>query len=297
VDDAIFKYKTLSEKVFTSKSNDPKATFDHKVLEQEIKNIVAAAPIDGQSPSTELKDPRTDLCRTFVVATSLHAGGPVRMRSFGTRDADPFPACIWQVGRATTAAPTFFLPIEIGDVLYGDGGTGWNNPTKEAILEAHSIWPNRPIGILISIGTGLEGPLQLKDKNTKLPELAQTLLNNTSPRRAFQLAVAEYAVQCLTSCEMVHREIAEHPERDILEGHYFRLNVIQGMSSIGLDEWDKLKAMIALTDRYMQHGEIKEPKRKIANLLRFPQRASRSSYNFHFLTVLCRNQVEISADL
>ena len=280
MDDAIFKYKTLSEKVFTSTSNDPKATFDHKILEQEIKNVVATAPIGGQSPFIELKDPRTDLCRTFVVATSLHAGGAVRMRSFGTRDADAFSACIWQVGRATSAAPTFFLPIEIGDVLYGDGGTGWNNPTKEAILEAHSIWPTRPIGIVVSIGTGLEEALQLKDKATKLPDLAQILLDNTSPKRAFQLAVAEYAVQCLTSCEMVHREISEHPDRDILDGNYFRLNVLQGMSTIGLDEWDKLKIMIALTDRYMQHGEMKKSKRKIANLLRYPQRASRSSYNF-----------------
>jgi predicted acylesterase/phospholipase RssA len=134
------------------------------------------------------------------------------MRSFNTRDADAFPACIWQVGRATSAAPTFFLPIEIGDVLYGDGGTGWNNPTKEAVLEAHSIWPKRPIGILVSIGTGLEEALQLKDKATKLPDLAHMLLDNTSPKHAFQLAVAEYAVQCLTSCEMVHHEISEHPD-------------------------------------------------------------------------------------
>jgi len=202
------------------------------------------------------------------------------MRSFGTRDADAFPACIWQVGMATSAAPTFFLPIEIGDVVYGDGGTGWNNPTKEAILEARHIWPTRPIGILISIGTGLEEALQLKDKSTKLPDLAQMLLDNTSPKRAFQLAVAEYAVQCLTSCEMVHREMAEHPEHDVLEGNYFRLNVLQGMSTIGLDEWDKLKTMIALTNRYMEHGEMKERKRKIANLLRCPQHASRSSSNF-----------------
>jgi hypothetical protein len=280
VDDAIFKYKTLSEKVFTSRSNDPKATFDRKVLEQEIKNVVATAPIGGQSPSIELKDPRPDLCRTFVVATSLDAGGAVRMRSFNTRDADAFPACIWQVGRATSAAPTFFLPIPIGDVLYGDGGTGWNNPTKQAVLEAHSIWPKRPIGIVVSIGTGLEEALQLKDKATKLPDLAHMLLDNTSPKHAFQLAVAEYAVQCLTSCEMVHREISEHPDRDILDGNYFRLNVLQGMSTIGLAEWDKLKTMTALTDRYMQHGEMKQPKRNIANLLRYPQRASRSSYNF-----------------
>ena len=52
VDDAIIKYKTLSEKVFTSNSNDPKATFDHRVLEQEIKNVVATAVPGGQSPLT-----------------------------------------------------------------------------------------------------------------------------------------------------------------------------------------------------------------------------------------------------
>jgi predicted acylesterase/phospholipase RssA len=280
VDDAIFKYKTLSKKVFTSELNDPKAAFDHKVLEQEMKNVVATAPIGGQSPFTELKDPRTDLCRTFVVATSLDATGAVKMRSFGTRYANAFSACIWQVGRATSAAPSFFLPIEIGDIVYGDGGTGWNNPTGEAISEARSIWPKRPIGIVVSIGTGLEEALQLKDKASKVPDLAQMLLDNTSPKHAFQLAVAEYAVQCLTSCERVHSEIAEHPDRDILDGNYFRLNVLQGMSTIGLAEWDKLKTMIALTERYMQHGEMKERKCKIANLLQYPQRTSQSSYSF-----------------
>ena len=271
VDDAIIKYKTLSEKVFTSNSNDPKATFDHRVLEQEIKNVVATAVPGGQSPLTQLKDSPTDLCHTFVVATSLHAGGAVRMRSFGTRDADAFSACIWQVGRATSAAPTFFTPIEIDDVLYGDGGTGWNNPTREAIAEARNIWPNRPIGIVISIGTGLEEALQLNEKSTQLSKLADVLLRNTSPKSSFQLAVAEYAVRCLTSCEMVHREIAEHPKRDILDGNYFRLNVPQGMGTIGLAEWDKLGNIIALTNRYMEHGEMKEPKRKMANLLRYPK--------------------------
>ena len=175
MDDAIIKYKILSEKVFTSKSNDPKATFDHTVLEREIKDVVATAVIGGQSPSIQLMDSRTDLCRTFVVATSRHAGGAVRMRSYGTRDADPFPASIWQVGRATSAAPTFFTPIEIDDVVYGDGGTGWNNPTKEAIAEAGNIWPNRAIGIVISIGTGLENALELKDEPTQLSNLAKVL--------------------------------------------------------------------------------------------------------------------------
>jgi predicted acylesterase/phospholipase RssA len=199
------------------------------------------------------------------------------MRSFGTRDADPFPACIWQVARATSAAPTYFQPIEIDDVLYGDGGTGWNNPVKEAIAEARNVWPDRPIGIVVSIGTGLEEALQL-DVHThtskEVPRVVQSLLRNTSPKHAFKLDVAEYAVKCLTSCELIHREVAEHCDRDILEGNYFRLNVVQGMSAIGLAEWDKLGTMIALTNRYMDNGDKRNEKRRITELLRDPQRAS-----------------------
>lgn len=76
---------------------------------------------------------------------------------------------------------------------------------------------------------------------------------------------------------MVDREIAEHPDRDILDGNYFRLNVLQGMATIGLAEWDKLNEIIALTNRYMEHGEMRTRKRKMANILRHPQRASPSS--------------------
>ena len=249
-------------------SMDPKAMFDHTVLEQEIKIIIATAE-SGQSLSIELKDSHPNLCRTFVIATSKHAGGAVRMRTFRTPYRKPFPACIWQAARATSAAPTFFAPIEIGDVLYGDGGTGWNNPAKEAIAEALDIWPNRRVGILVSIGTGLEKALELKDRPVRIPEL-----ENTSPRNAFKLAVAEYAVACLTSCEMAHRELAEHPDQYVLNGNYFRLNVPQGMAEIGLAEWDKLPNMIALTNRYMERGEMKQPIRNIAELLQDPQRAS-----------------------
>ena len=277
MEDVISKYKRLSEKVFSTKSHDPKATYDHTVLEQEIKNIVATSVKGGQSPSTQLSDSRPDLCRTFVVATSIHAGGAIRMRTFGTRDADPFPACIWQVARATSAAPTFFAPIEIDDVLYGDGGTGWNNPTKEAIAEANNIWPNRPIGIVVSIGTGLENALELRDEPTQAPSLAKALLN-MSPKNAFKLAVAEFTVCCLTSCETVHAEISERADRDILGGNYFRLNVPQGLGSIGLDEWNKVRQIVALTNNYMDHGELKERKRTIAMLLQYPQRAGRSPF-------------------
>ncbi len=275
VEDAILKYKTFSQKVFSRASNDPKAKFDEKIYEEQIKNIVATAVVGGQSPSMQLEDVRPDLCPTFVVATSLRAGGAVRMRSFRTRDDDPFPACIWQVARATSAAPTYFLPITIDDVKYGDGGTGWNNPAKEVISEARNKWPGRPIGVLVSIGTGLEEALQLNDSSNRVPRIVQSLLENTSPEHAFELAVAEYAVACITSCELIHREVSQNCDHDILNGNYFRLNVTQGMSKIGLAEWDKVGDMAALTQRYMEDGGIRKTRRIIVDLLQDPRRASR----------------------
>lgn len=238
-----------------------------------MKNVISAV-CDSQGDSALLEDTRDCLCRTFVVATSPHAGGPVRMRSFGTRQADPFPASIWQVARATSAAPTYFLPIEINGVLYGDGGTGWNNPTKEAIDEARSIWPDRHIGILLSLGTGLEDALCLNDTSKQVTKTIQTLLRKTSPKYSFRLAVAEYAVKCLTSCELVHQEVAQRSDVEILQGNYYRLNVSQGMSGFGLAEWEALGAMIALTEQYMNGADKRKEKQRIARLLRNPQHAS-----------------------
>ena len=273
MDNAILKYKTLSKEVFGTPSDDPKAAFDESILEKEIKTIVANAVDGGQDPSSILKDEHPQLCHTFVVATRLKAGAPVRMRSYGTQNDDAFEASIWQAGRATSAAPTFFVPITINDIRYGDGGMGWNNPSREAILEARNKWPGRLIGILISIGTGLEDALALNDNSNAIPKVAKTLLKNTFGKHAFKLAVAEYAVRCVTSCELVHRELSQDSGHDLLQGNYFRLNVPQGMSGIGLAEWDKLEDMVALTDAYMDHGEIKKKTRKIADLLQDPRRA------------------------
>ena len=272
VDEAIEKYKTLSKTVFTSKSKDPTATYDHQVLETQIKEVITKSRV-GLPEDAFMEDDRPNSCRTFVVSTWQRATGAVRMTSYYTATSDPFPARIWEAARATSAAPTFFSPIVIEDVRYGDGGTGWNNPTKEAIGEALNIWPNRPIGCLVSIGTGMEEPLQLKDTAEKLPQYITAVLKMTSPKLAHGAAVAEYCIQCLTSCELVHRELSEHPEKVALNSNYFRLNVPNGMSKIGLDEWDKLGDMIALTRSYMS-GEMLHTKQIIAKLLLHPESAS-----------------------
>jgi len=105
--------------------------------------------------------------------------------------------------------------------------------------------------------------------SARVSKAVQTLIQNTSPGHAFKLAVAEYAVKCLTSYELIHLEVVDRSNREVLEGHYFRLNILQGISIIGLADWDKLRPIIVLTNRYMDTKKKKT--RKITDLLQNSQ--------------------------
>jgi hypothetical protein len=56
--------------------------------------------------------------------------------------------------RATTAAPTYFQPVEFQDIDLVDGGVAANNPTLNAIMEARAVFPDRKIGCIVSLGCG-----------------------------------------------------------------------------------------------------------------------------------------------
>lgn len=64
---------------------------------------------------------------------------------------------IWQVARATTAAPTFFSPIEIEGAKFTDGALLSNNPTLEVLKEAALFRDrgNTAFCCILSIGTGV----------------------------------------------------------------------------------------------------------------------------------------------
>jgi Patatin-like phospholipase len=219
-----------------------------------VKEVIKGKKMD---PQVLLENPNPNACKTFVVATSTRASGtPVLMRAYNNfPSVEAFPAMVWQAARATTAAPTFFLPILINDIEYSDGGTGFNNPTELAIDEAHSIWPNRSIGCLISIGAGLEDAIQL-GSDTK--GLARTLLSVSSAKADFNIDVAEWCVALLTSSHSKHLQLKKQAKRLGINETYFRFNVPQGMSRIGLDDWEKLHDMIALTEPYMTYDKSEE---------------------------------------
>jgi patatin-like phospholipase/acyl hydrolase len=177
-----------------------------------------------------------NVCKTFVIsATTPAADTPFIMRTYDTRTTSASKATIWEAGRATSAAPAFIDPVLIegcsllGLILieghsYRDGGiVGWNSLATQAIVEAYKIWPDRQIGCLLSIGTGIEKTIQsdrIKD-----------------------------------------------------EENYFRFDISQGMSEIGLKEWEKMSDVIDLTQAYMEHWSMKGRRLKVAKLLLNPQSA------------------------
>lgn len=57
------------------------------------------------------------------------------------------------VAMGTSAAPTYFAPVPLGDKIVIDGGIVANNPAGVAYAEASQIWPDEEI-LLVSIGTG-----------------------------------------------------------------------------------------------------------------------------------------------
>ena len=56
--------------------------------------------------------------------------------------------------RASTAAPTVFKPVMMGGEMYCDGGIVASNPSAVALHEARALFPNIPIEMVVSIGTG-----------------------------------------------------------------------------------------------------------------------------------------------
>ena len=181
-------------------------------------------------------------CHSFVVA--VHKESLNTPKHFKTFDQHERELTIWQALRATTAAPTYFDPIALGnpETFYCDGGTGYNNPCSEVDRVAKSIWDKRTIGIVISIGTGLQ--------------------KGSSPKRIKWLPnflhVVKSLVPMATETERVHQDSYRRYDNGHTE--YFRFDT-HGVSDIGLEEWRKEELITIGTNKYMkQPSQIEKVK-------------------------------------
>jgi len=185
----------------------------------------------------------------------LNANIPVLFRSYQSQETHS--GCkIWEAARATSAAPTFFKSIEIGNKQpFIDGGVGCNNPSKLVLKEAQVVFPTQPIGCLVSIGTGQAEVISIK------------------PSGFFQQILPTDVIDALkaisTDCEAMHEDMlflfANSPNI------YFRINVEQGMQGIRLSEWEKMANVEAHTMQYLRKKEVDDKFTSLINAIRSPK--------------------------
>lgn len=111
-------------------------------------------------PASELESALRDIFGTLrlgdvkhqVMVTSVRISDR-RTKIWKSWQASDQDIPIWKVARATSAAPTFFEPVEIDGEHYVDGGVAANNPSMVVATEARSLWPEDDPYIL-NFGTG-----------------------------------------------------------------------------------------------------------------------------------------------
>ncbi|KAF1350209.1 acyl transferase/acyl hydrolase/lysophospholipase [Delphinella strobiligena] len=123
VKQAIEEYESLAEEVFGNpkfKVPGREAKYSVKTFERVIRRLIAK--YSGDEDVAMLQD--TGECKVFVCtqrALAVGAGHPFLMRSYAdSTNIDGLT--IWQAARATSAAPTFFKRLKIGNREYIDGG-------------------------------------------------------------------------------------------------------------------------------------------------------------------------------
>ncbi|KAL6826712.1 ankyrin repeat-containing domain protein [Trichoderma sp. SZMC 28015] len=272
VDDAIKAYMKLGRRIFGKKLpwlTRWDATYDHKILEDCLKEVIRESPLK-LGEDEPLKD---DLhhCKTFVVSTILnrHSTTPAILRSYdvkGRELAEAFSGKIWEAGRATSAAPTFFKPIVIGDYSYSDGATIANNPSHHAIMEAGRIWALTDIDCIISLGTGPEGDHTLDNATLEILGRKGMWLCKKMVSRSlyYRLQLAFYSLHSMTGTEYAHNKTKEMVEifrekhlkeadaADATNEVYFRLNVTDMKAKVQLDAWSEMESLKDLASHYIK---------------------------------------------
>lgn len=153
---------------------------------------------------------------------------------------------IWQVARATSAAPSYLKPIEVktGDgsdpICFKDGGFGLNNPTKEAyydIAEKHG--GQSKIGLVLSIGTG-ETPLN------KFPVKKSNLRHFIANARALK----KLPSRTLNAHQDMWR-LANPDGKNLFP--YYRFDGGKSLGKLPMDEW-KSHRFTMLTPKSNERG-------------------------------------------
>jgi hypothetical protein len=210
-------------------------------------------------------------CRGFVLTSLKNALGLPRILS--TYDPNDRTTKIWEALRATSAAPTFFEEMQFGTpkVSYLDGGVGFNNPCAEVDYAAKALWEGRSIGVIVSVGTGLQSIPSVQKIASWLPFGLGT-----------DISLASALAGMATSTQRVDNELKRMYNNSATK--YYRFDVDRGLANISLEQWMKEDEMAALTEQYMRDARQMRTAREfgeiMAKLSALPPRFSISPTHF-----------------
>ncbi|ORY18197.1 acyl transferase/acyl hydrolase/lysophospholipase [Clohesyomyces aquaticus] len=258
VDECIDRYVSLSDRIFQKQRHrvtikgQVQGRFDSGELERAIKEILTR---QGYAEDALLKDAEDAKCKVFVCATSSETGHTVRLTSYRSprgREQLFRSTKIWEAGRATSAASSFFDPITIGDFgqTFSDGATGANNPVYEVWNEAQDLWPSGSledkVKCLVSIGTGVPSLKPFKDN---------------------LLSIGHSLLSIATETEKTAEQFSRDKSRLDDMRRYYRFNVSRGLEDIGLEDSKRKSAIIAATDRYIESQAVFKQIKACADVL------------------------------
>ncbi|KZT37348.1 FabD/lysophospholipase-like protein, partial [Sistotremastrum suecicum HHB10207 ss-3] len=248
IDEAVACYAQFAEEVFSTTTLVGEAKFSSRTLENIFKKIVKEKTEDEDERmiSAGNRGVKTFVCT--MAADNMNAAIPRLFRNYEVPKHATSNCKIWEAARATSAAPTFFDPIFIGEGRVGeryiDGGMGRNNPITQVREEAKLIFPERRIGCLVSIGAGKGETISIPRTSLvqKVPGLQRHL-----PLKTIE-AMKKMATDSERTAEETERDFQGQPEV------YFRLNVEQGMQKVGLSQWERLSEVTSHTEAYLRHA-------------------------------------------
>ncbi|KAL8824538.1 MAG: hypothetical protein Q9191_004985 [Dirinaria sp. TL-2023a] len=215
-------------------------------------------PHASGNPNAYLYDTRENRTKTAVTAVYKKTSqkSPTTsalLRSYRSRKKPGLEYLypIWQAGRATCATRLAFKPMQIGSSTFLDEGGGNYNPAPLILDEAVvNEWPNRPIGVFLSIGTGKRAPGSGNMQAEWWESFAGGMGEFAEAKRKL--------IEKIEGCEMTHLDMLDiHLKKRGVDSHnYYRLNVEVGVGEFGMNEWNRLTDISNSTETYLNNPDV-----------------------------------------
>ncbi len=196
------------------------------------------------------------------------------------RYGEPSALPIFQVARATSAAPNYFRPITIETengkekVRFKDGGFGSNNPSEQIyrdVVHVHGNSSTQNVGPFVSIGAGTTPMHRFSRQKSNISDA---------------VANAKGAVKLVSRTYETHERMLDYSrDRDEEKFPYYRFDGGNRLGEVRLDEWKThnrfsrvdgrakgpggktLDKIYVSTAAYLQRPEIQEQLGKCAKTL------------------------------